>query len=226
MRACVSPDSLEQWEERFAAWCSGQAADTAHDVEHLRRVATSARSLATMEGAEMEVVVPAAWLHDCVWVPKDSPDRGRASRMSAERAVRMLADWGYPPSPLDAIAHAIEAHSFTAGIPVRTIEAAVVQDADRLDAIGAVGLARCLSLGGALGRALYDPGDPFCRERAPDDARFTVDHFYSKLLTLEATMKTSAGRAEAARRTAFLREFLDRLRGELTGAQYSQDETA
>jgi uncharacterized protein len=214
----MSPE-LEHWEARFASWCIDQPTDAAHDLEHLRRVAAVARRLAADEGAALEVVIPAAWLHDCVYVAKDSPDRARASRLSAEHAVQLLVDWGYPSSRHDDIAHAIEAHSFTAAIPARTIEARVVRDADRLDAIGAVGLARCLGLGGAMGRELYSIDDPFCRQRAPDDRRFTVDHFYAKLLTLESTMQTASGRAEAARRTDFLRQFLDQLRGELTGLQ-------
>lgn len=202
---------LDHWEAQFASWCADQPTDAAHDVEHFRRVAAVARRIAAGEGAALEVVVPAAWLHDCVHVPKDSPDRARASLLAAEHAVRLLAGWGYPSSWYEGIAHAIEAHSFSAGIPPRTLEARVVQDADRLDAIGAVGLARCLGLGGAMGRALYSTDDPFCRERAPDDRRFTVDHFYAKLLTLESTMQTASGRAEAARRTAFLQGFLDQL---------------
>lgn len=216
-------DSLDHWEAQFASWCVDQPTDAAHDLEHLRRVASVARRLAADEGAALEVVVPAAWLHDCVYVAKDSPDRARASQLSAEHAVRLLVDWGYPSSRYDDIAHAIEAHSFTAAIPARTIEARVVRDADRLDAIGAVGLARCLGLGGAMGRELYSTSDPFCRERAPDDRRFTVDHFYAKLLTLESTMQTVAGRAEAARRTAFLQGFLDQLNAELTGLKDFQD---
>lgn len=218
----MSPE-LEHWEVRFASWCIDQPTDAAHDLEHLRRVAAVARRLAADEGAALEVVIPAAWLHDCVYVAKDSPDRARASRLSAEHAVQLLADWGYPSSRHDDIAHAIEAHSFTAAIPARTIEARVVRDADRLDAIGAVGLARCLGLGGAMGRELYSTDDPFCRQRAPDDRRFTVDHFYAKLLSLESTMQTASGRAEAARRTDFLRQFLDQLRGELTGLHDFQD---
>ena len=214
---------MNHWEAQFVSWCVDQPTDAAHDVEHLRRVAAVARRIAADEGAALEVVIPAAWLHDCVYVAKDSPDRARASQLSAEHAVLLLSGWGYPSSWYEGIVHAIEAHSFSAAIPARTIEARVVRDADRLDAIGAVGLARCLGLGGAMGRTLYSPADPFCRERAPDDRQFTVDHFYAKLLTLESTMQTAAGRAEAARRTAFLRGFLDQLREELTGLQDFHD---
>jgi uncharacterized protein len=95
-----------------------------------------------------------------------------------------------------------------------------VQDADRLDALGAVGIARCLMLGGALGKALYDPDAPFPQQRPPDDTRNVIDHFYVKLLKLADTMHTRAGKAEAAQRTIFMREFLRQLSHEI-GARAS-----
>ena len=90
-----------------------------------------------------------------------------------------------------------------------------MQDADRLDALGAVGLARCFMVGGALGHDFYDPNDPFCETRPPDDATYALDHFYEKLLELPETMQTDAGRAEAQRRVQFMRIYLDRLSDEI-----------
>lgn len=194
-------------------------ADVAHDLEHIHRVVTNARELARQEGASLQIVIPAAWLHDCVYVPKTSPDRPRASRFAAAEATRWLSERGHPPADLPAIAHAIEAHSFSARIEPKTVEARVLQDADRLDALGSVGLARCIMLGGALGRPLYVPDDPFCERRDPDDAQSSVDHFYTKLLGLHATFQTRAGRQEALRRTAMLQQFLGELKRELAWAQ-------
>lgn len=188
--------------------------DAAHDAAHVERVVANAQALATVEHARREVVLPAAWLHDCATVPKDSPQRAAASRLAAAQAVAWLREWDYPAEFLPGIAHAIEAHSFSAGIAPGTIEARVVQDADRLDALGAVGLARCLMLGGALGRPLYAAEDPWCEERPADDRAACVDHFHTKLLQLEGAMQTAAGRAEARRRTAFLRCFLAQLQRE------------
>jgi uncharacterized protein len=187
----------------------------AHGLEHIRLVVANAKHLAADEGARLDVVVPAAWLHDCVVVPKDSPERARASRLAAAEAVRLLARWGVGDDLLPLIAHAIEAHSFSAGIAPQTIEAGVLQDADRLDALGAVGLARVLMLGAELGRPFYVPDDPFCERRQPDDLASSVDHFYTKLLGLAATFTTTAGRAAAKRRTRTLQRFLDDLRHEL-----------
>ncbi|MGQ0383067.1 MAG: HD domain-containing protein [Gammaproteobacteria bacterium] len=206
----------QEWEPRFIGFLDGHAdADPGHGIVHLRRVVATAVRLAKQEGARLEVVLPAAWLHDCVNVPKDSPDRPLASRIAAAQALKFLREAGYAPEFLDGIAHAIEAHSYAAGIEPRTVEARVVQDADRLDALGAIGIARCIAVGAALGRPLYQPEDPFCERREPDDRGSSVDHFYSKLLKLAATMQTEAGRREAARRTEFMQAFLGQLRREI-----------
>jgi uncharacterized protein len=202
-------------EARCERHLAGLDGDVAHGLEHIRRVVANAKHLAVAEGARLDVVVPAAWLHDCVAVPKDSPERARASRLAANEAVRLLGTWGVADELLPAIAHAIEAHSFSAGITPLTIEAGVLQDADRLDALGAVGLARVLMLGAELGRPFYVPDDPFCERRPPDDLASSIDHFYTKLLGLAATFTTAAGRAAAERRTQTLRRFLDDLRHEL-----------
>ena len=202
------------WEKACVEALAQQGGDVAHDLEHVRRVVRNAQALAAAEQARLEVVLPAAWLHDCVTVPKDSPRRAQASRLAAEQAVAWLHAWGYPAALLPEIAHAIEAHSFSAGVTARTIEARVVQDADRLEAIGAVGLARCLMLSGVMGRPLYAPDDPFCETRSPDDGAAAVDHFHTKLLKLEGTMQTESGRREARQRTDYLRGFLAQLRHE------------
>lgn len=204
------------WEPRFRQFVADQpGADPGHGPAHLERVVATALRLAAEEGARAEVVLPAAWLHDCVHVAKDSPDRARASRLAADRALRFLESSGYPSPILPEVRHAIEAHSYSAGIAPQTTEAKVVQDADRLDALGAIGLARCIAVGAALGRPVYEPRDPFCRARAPDDLGASVDHFYTKLLKLAGTMQTPAGRREAERRTAFLRAFLAQLESEI-----------
>lgn len=189
--------------------------DAAHDLEHIRRVVKTATMLAHTEGADLTVVLPAAWLHDCVIVPKDSPLRPHASTMAAEKAITFLTQIAYPTHVFDAIYHAIEAHSFSANIPPRTWEAQVVRDADRLDAIGAIGVARCLMLGGAMGRPLYAADDPFGHTRQFDDTTNVIDHFYCKLLRLADGMMTEAGRIEAQRRTAFMQQFLEQLRTEV-----------
>ncbi len=206
------------WSRRFRSFLSAQGeGDPAHELAHVERVVRNASSLCEQEGADWSVVLPAAWLHDCVFVAKDSPLRKQASQLSADQAVLLLRDWQYPASDWDAIHHAIVAHSFSAEVETETLEARVLQDADRIDALGAVGLSRCLMLGGHMGTTLMSPEDPFCEQREPDDSRFTIDHFYRKLLLLETTMKTTAGRKLAQERTDVLRSFLAQLKVETRG---------
>jgi uncharacterized protein len=209
--------SLQQeWEPLFERFLSDQpGSDPGHGLVHVRRVVATASRLCVAEGARGEIVLPAAWLHDCVHVAKDSPERSSASRIAAARAVEFLAATGYPSACLPDIRHAIEAHSYSAGIAPRTIEAKIVQDADRLDALGAIGIARCIAVGAALGRPIYQADDPFCAVRKPDDSAASVDHFYTKLLRLAETMQTEAGRREARLRSEFMQGFLDRLRSEI-----------
>ena len=213
-----NPDS--SWPLRFQDLLARHAiTDAAHDLEHIHRVVANARRLTTAENGDWSVVMPAAWLHDCVIVPKSSPDRMQASRLAAKQAVAWLEEKEWPHGQLEEIAHAIEAHSFSAGIAPRSLEAKILQDADRLDALGAVGLARTLMLGGEMKRGFYALTDPFCDAREPDDSIHTLDHVYRKLLTLEGTMQTESGRREARQRTEFLVMFLDQLRAELGVAE-------
>jgi uncharacterized protein len=134
--------------------------------------------------------------------------------MAAKTAASWLRAEHYPAEQIAEVAHAIEAHSFSAGIPPRTLEARVVQDADRLDALGAIGIARCYATAGAMGSQLVHPEDPVPTEitdRRLDDRRYATDHFVVKLLTLPATMQTDAGRREAEHRATFIRQFMDEL---------------
>jgi uncharacterized protein len=198
-----------------------EAADHAHDVAHVRRVVRNVDWLTREEGADAWITLPAAWLHDCVTVAKDSPLRSQGSRLAADAAAEFLRGIGYPDDQLDAVRHAIEAHSFSADIPALTPEARIVQDGDRLDSLGAIGIARCLLVGGKLDRPLCSPQDPFCETRAPDDRRYTLDHFYAKLLQLPQRMHTRAGRAEAERRARLMQAFLDDLKAEMEAGHHS-----
>lgn len=182
--------------------------DAAHDHTHLLRVWSTAQQLLTdSPQADALVVLAACLLHDCVNLPKNHPQRAQASRMAACKAVALLTQQGFPPEKLPAVAHAIEAHSFSAGIAPQTIEAQIVQDADRLDALGPVGIARMFSVGGQLGRALAHPHDPLGQQRPLDDVAYTLDHIAVKLATLPASMQTAAGRRLGETRMAWIRAF-------------------
>lgn len=209
---------LSQWESLFEQEVAkiATAEDPAHDLLHFKRVVATAKRLAEVEGANLNIVIPAAWLHDLVIVPKNSPLRSQASRMSAVKAIEFLSSVQYPSEFFEDIAHAIEGHSFSANIVVNTIEAKVVQDADRLDGLGAIGVARCFATAGILRRPFYADFDPFCVEREPNDAIFTVDHFYKKLFKTAETLKTESGRSEGRKRAIVMKQFLEDLKVEIS----------
>ncbi|TBR43889.1 HD domain-containing protein [Marinomonas agarivorans] len=207
---------LTHYEQALSKFVQGlQQTDAAHDISHIRRVVKTAKQLAIKESAEFAIVVPAAWLHDCVSFPKNHPERAMASRFAADKAIGFLTSIDYPERFFEAIHHAILAHSYSAGVTPESLEAKVIQDADRLDALGAIGVARCMQVSGALNRALYDPEDPFCLAHEPDDNQFTIDHFYNKLFRLKTSLHTVAAQQEAEKREMFMRSFLTQLADEI-----------
>ena len=207
---------IKKYENRLLAFVLAEMTqDEAHDVNHILRVVTTAKRLCQIEDATAEVVIPAAYLHDCFTLPKNHPERSKSSIFAAEKATVFLRSIGYCNDYLDAIHHAIVAHSFSAKVIPQTLEAKIVQDADRLDALGAIGIARCLQVSNQLGVPLYSSDDAFCHQRTPDDRRYTIDHFYIKLFTLAETMNTESARAEAKNRTDFMKCYLDQLATEI-----------
>jgi uncharacterized protein len=188
--------------------------DPAHDVEHLLRVARMTLELGGTS-VEPDEAIYAALLHDVVNLPKDHPERHRASERSAARARALLTELGLPPERVGRIAEAIEDHSFSHGSRPRSPLGAALQDADRLEALGALGIARTFSTGVRLGARYFDPEDPWAKARPLDDRRYSVDHFFTKLLGLPATLCTAAGRRHAARRVRLLQRFLSALGDEL-----------
>jgi uncharacterized protein len=182
--------------------------DDSHDVAHLARVWSNARAIHAVEGGDLEILAAATLLHDCVAVEKNSPLRARASRLAADHAVTLLAPLGWTGARLDRVAHAIAAHSFSAKIAPETIEAKILQDADRLDAIGAIGIARCFYTAGRMQSFLYDAEDPAARHRALDDRAFAIDHLPAKLLTLAEGFNTAEGKRMAQQRHARTETFL------------------
>ncbi len=191
------------------------ADDPAHDFLHFKRVVTTAKALCIEERAKLEVVMPASWLHDFVNVPKNDPRRSQGSRLSAEAAIGFLKQLNYPEKYFNEISHAIAAHSFSANIEPESLEAQIVQDADRLDGLGAIGIARCFAVAGLLKRSFYSDTDPFCSERPFDDSRYTVDHFFAKLFKTADSLKTKTGKLEGARRLAIMKNFLKDLGHEI-----------
>lgn len=126
---------------------------------------------------------------------------------------------GWERARVELVADAIESHSFSAGIAPKSLEGRIVQDADRLDAIGLIGIARCFYTAGRLGTSLYDPSDPRGDRRELRDDQFALDHFPRKLLRLAAAFQTSTGQRLALERHAMLERFYDGVLEEVGGSQ-------
>ena len=194
--------------EDARAYVSGFFAGDAsgHDVWHTMRVHNLAVRLAREEGAREDVVALAALLHDvddAKLSPDTADDLGNARAFMRQHKVAS--------DDAQAVLSAIREVSFSknGSAAPSSSESACVRDADRLDAIGAIGVARAFAYGGSRGRALHDPTNA--------DATTTIQHFYDKLLLLESMMATDAGRRAAHRRDAYLRGFLDEFLAEWDG---------
>lgn len=218
---------LVQWQHRFEHWLDENhfTDDAAHDIAHFRRVWMTAQNIMADFCVDPLVVLTACYFHDVVSLPKNHPDRSQSSLLAARKTREILrCDFpDFPPDSYAAVEHVIEAHSYSAGVVPQSLEAKIVQDADRLEALGAIGLARVFAVSGALGVALFDADDPFAGGRALDDKTFALDHFQTKLLRLPDTMQTARGRELARYNADFLIQFMAKLSAELQGDYLGTD---
>lgn len=211
--------SLEHWQTEFEQWLEQHhtETDSAHDIAHFRRVWKTARQLNLNEGnpANNLVLLAAAYLHDIVSLPKNHPERHLSSRLAAKEAAVILLELCFPYQHIDAVCHAIEAHSFSANLEAKTIEAKILQDADRMEALGAIGLARVFYTSGRMERDMFDSYDPLAKHRQLDDLQYALDHFFVKLYKVADSMQTKAGKEMAQQRREFLEQYVSQLLTEL-----------
>ena len=189
--------------------------DSAHDFEHIMRVYKNAKKLCKQEKVNEKLVLCAVLLHDIVSYPKSDKRSKNSSIDSAKKAIIILKRYGFTENEITIISDAIREHSFSQKKTPKTIEGEILQDADRLDALGAIGIARVFATGGSLKRPFYNIDDPFCKKRNVDDETWTLDHFFQKLLKLEFLMNTKSGKIEAKKRTRILKEYLKQLKNEI-----------
>lgn len=190
--------------------------DPGHDFEHIMRVYRNAETIGGREGADMQVLLAAALLHDLVVYPKGSSKRSKSSDDSADLAEKILKKSGWHREKIEKVSYCIRTHSYSKGIRPSTLEGKILQDADRLDALGAVGIARTFSVGGSENRKFYNPDDPFCESgREPQDRQWTMDHFQAKLLKLHRTMHTRTAKKMAEDRVRFMKAFLKQMAEEI-----------
>jgi uncharacterized protein len=209
--------TLNDWQKKFIDWLTVNWAtdDGAHDMHHLHKVWQNCCIIndGETEKGDPLILLTSAYFHDLISLPKNHPDRTTSSLLSADKTKQLLEEFfsGFPPEKTGAIHHAIHAHSFSANVETTTTEAKILQDADRMEALGATGIARLFYTAGKMNAALYHADDPLATERIPDDKQFALDHIEVKLLKLPATMKTVTGKKLAETEADFIREFRKKL---------------
>jgi uncharacterized protein len=189
--------------------------DPAHDWPHIGRVVALARKLAEGETVDLPCLLAAVYCHDLVNLPKDHPERSKASHLAAQKAKPLLLQSGFSPIEIEKIQQCVIEHSFSKGLKPTSLEAAIVQDSDRLDTLGAIGVLRCASVNTQMKTSFYDPFDPLAQQRELNDKKFMVDHYFVKIFKLPELMNTAKGKAEALKRVEFMQLFLSTLMSEI-----------
>ncbi|MBI4434115.1 HD domain-containing protein [Candidatus Uhrbacteria bacterium] len=186
-----------------------------HDFPHVERVAAVSRTIAKREGVPVRAAVAAAYLHnfDRAFEGK-SPDPMEAGLVVVRRMLRAAR---MAPRESATIVEAVRTHSFSRDIRPTNRVGEVLWDADKIDAMGAIGAIRCFEVGARRLRMTYAASDPFCVHRVPDDRQYTLDHFYRKLFQLPAVLCTPTARTMARQRIRWMRQLLAQLAAELAG---------
>jgi uncharacterized protein len=192
-----------------------EGADAIHDFDHVQRVLALAERLAREENADLEIVRTATLLHDVARGQHDRPVADHA-QAGAEFARQVLT--GHPPEKVEAVAHAVAAHRFRTGPDPQTLEARVLHDADKLDAIGAIGVARAFAFGGFKGQRLWADVPPDYRESRTTGHEHTPVHEYQiKLSKIKERLLTESARRLAEDRHTFMVGFFAQLEQEVRG---------
>lgn len=191
--------------------------DPAHDWPHVGRVMATAKRLAEGEAIDLPCLLAAICCHDIVNLPKNHPERSQASQLAAERAAPLLVQSGFSNEELKKVQQYVIEHSFSKGLKPTSLEAAILQDSDRLDTLGAIGVLRCASVNTQMKSSFYEPFDPLAESRELDDKKYMVDHYFVKIFKLPEMMNTTKGKVEALKRVDYMKDFLSTLMGEIKG---------
>lgn len=191
--------------------------DPSHDFAHAFRVLKNAEIISKKEKADIDIIIPASLFHDLIVYPKYLPESKFEHEESAEKAGCILEKIKeYPKNKIDMVKECIRTCSFSKGVKHIILEAQVLQDADGLEATGAVSIMRTFASSGNWGRPFYHLDDPFCKNRKADANKYSLDLFFVRLLKVHDRMYTQTAKKISLRRTKFLRKFLDELKDELS----------
>jgi len=190
--------------------------DPSHDINHALRVLALSEKIAKEENADLDVVVPAAIFHDVISYPKNHHKRLLSSGESAEFAKRILKKIrSFPKNKIVNVVESINLCSFTKGLKPDFLEAKILQDADSLEAMGAISIMRTFASAGVMNNTFYDTLDPFCKKRKPDDSKNALDLFFTRLLVVQRRLHTKTAKDISKKRVEFLKTFLNELEREL-----------
>lgn len=193
-----------------------QEGDPSHDIYHTLRVLKNAEFIASKENGDLDIIIPSALFHDIICYPKDSEKSKYSSVESADFAASILETIpDYPKDKISKVHTSIRECSFSKGIIPELLEGKILQDADRLEATGAISIMRTFASAGLMNSKLYNFDDPFCMERDPDSLNYALDLFYNRLLIVKDVMHTETAKSIAERRTKILYDFLNSLEEEL-----------
>lgn len=190
-----------------------------HDFSHVIRVYNLCKVIGEKEGAAMLILEAVSLCHDLGrWCEKDNPRLDHAKK-SAEIASKILEETGFPTNKIPHVLYCIKSHRFSKKIKPITLEAQILQDADRLDICGAIGIATTFAHGGAINSELYNVEDPFFlnKKRKLDDKKYVLDHFFIKLLKLPNIMYTKTAKKLAKKRREFMKLYLKQFKREIEG---------
>lgn len=205
--------------EQASKWY--QEADPIHDFEHVLRVYHMAKRLAQTEGADLEIVRAAALLHDAQGsAPGKDDSRANHHEASAAFAHQVLVKEGWEGDRIQAVEHCIRAHRYRSSEAPETIEAKVIFDADKLDVLGAIGVARTIGYAVLAGQPIFSqPSEKFMnsREKEPGEAHSSYHEFLFKLLKVKERLFTESAKKLAENRHQYLQGFYDQLSAEVSG---------
>jgi len=187
-----------------------------HDKSHVERVYNLALRIAKEEGADLDVVKAAVLLHDIARAMEDEGTIADHATESAKMAKRILEEVNFPREKTADVIHCIEAHRFKKGVEAESLEAKILQDADRLDIIGAIGIARVFMRGGWSNQPMHDPEVP-PKEKYDGRSQTPINHIYEKILKVKDTVNTKTARRITEERHRFVEQFIDRFLKEWKG---------
>ncbi len=181
-----------------------------HDKYHTERVYNTAVQIAKREKADLDVVRAAALLHDIARALEDEGKITDHASEGAKMARKILEEVDFPKEKIPKVIHCIETHRFRKNMKAKSLEAKILQDADRLDIIGAIGIARVFTRGGWGNKPIHDPKIP-PKERYDGKSLTSVNHIHEKILKVKDTINTDTAKGIAEERHKFTEQFLQRL---------------